>query len=143
MGNHSVSCNGEAVKTYTDDVSVLAHFPIRHPEQFASKIIQQIVGLDALPSRNPGWGTHLAGAFNLLVNRPDVFFDQFYTIAKVFDANEELDANDISFVCDPVSYRGGGLDLTGDVPSHYALTFTIMNALSLARVLATSSVHSS
>ena len=133
QGNHDLLVNGKKCESSILDSIQLAHFPIRSPGQYGSKIALRYLQYLAMSEREKEWGSHLRSGYELLKKDPDAFFDSYLDAALHFAVKSESDF-DAQVMLDPIPYMGGTLRYTNMKSDKWRAFLTVINyAESLAR----------
>ena len=135
QGNHELLVDGKKCESLILDSAQLAHFPIRSPGQYGSKIALRYLQYLAMSEREKEWGSHLRSGYELLKNDPETFSDSYRDAALRFAVKPESDF-DPKIVLDPIPYMnmGGTLRYTKmDSDKRRAFLSVINYAQSLAK----------
>ena len=111
QGNHDLLVNGKKCESFVWDSVQLAHFPIRSPGQYGSKIAIGYLQYLAMSEREKDWGSHLHSGYELLKKDPEAFSDSYRDAALHFAVRSESDF-DAKIMLDPIPYMGGTIKYT-------------------------------
>lgn len=108
QGSHNLLVGGVAVPPILDSDGLLAHFPGRSPDQFASKIAMKHMQYLAMTERSIAWGFHSQGPAALLRQDRRRFDAGFRDMILRFNLHDG-ESFTPELVVDPLPYRGGEL----------------------------------
>ncbi|MGA2545277.1 MAG: glycosyltransferase family 2 protein [Rectinemataceae bacterium] len=112
QGNHSVTVEGKAISMAPIESSILAHFPIRDAQQYASKIALRALQYAAMYEKGHGWSIHLLRHWQTLKEDPQRILDTYRDEAMRYMVLTG-DATAIKpLVLEPVAYAGEALTVT-------------------------------
>jgi hypothetical protein len=111
QGSHALEVDGAPCPSRQCERAYLAHFPVRSPGQYASKVAIQRLQYFAMPDRHPSWGFQYADPFELLKADPERFAAGFRQAATHYAVRQDEMA-DPRIIEDPVEYLGGPVECT-------------------------------
>lgn len=130
QGNHKIIVGGVEADHQFLDLFALAHFSLRSPGQYASKIsigtLQQLARSSMSAPIDSFYLNHL----KLIQQDFDAFTQEFYQLVPTY---LELTNHSLEKVCDPITYCGGTLRYTRKISDKARL---ISNLYSYSEILA-------
>jgi hypothetical protein len=131
-GNHGVLANGMPVPTSPHTCTKLAHYPIRSPEQYASKVALSVLQKMSRPAAAIGLHSHYSKHMEEILKDYEAYRRDFSgRLPSYFPA----DAGRAGTTKDPMDYRGGPLRYTPPMPGTGGL---IRNLIRHGEILARS-----
>jgi hypothetical protein len=127
QGNHEVLMEGRALAMTPIARVNLAHFPIRDPQQFPSKIALCVLQHTAMHEKDPGWGYHLFQYWQTLKEDPQKIADTYRDAAMRYGAPPGIAVEMKPLVLDPIAYHGGSLTATVRAKTSNRLLGTVLN----------------